>query len=97
MESLQIDRRKVSPPAAAAVDGASTTRHLRLAIGMQATVGTIGAIEYLKAQGIDSGLIVRVLSGGQVREEDQSALDELTSERAAAASTEAPARPRSGA
>lgn len=81
MEALQIDRRKTSPHTASPTDGVSTTRHLRLAIGMQATVGTIGAIEYLKAQGIDSGLIVRILSGGRVRGDDQAALDALASQR----------------
>lgn len=81
MDAVQIDRRKTPPHAAAPTDGVSTTRHLRLAIGMQATVGTIGAIEYLKAQGIDSGLIVRILSGGRVREDDQAALDALAAQR----------------
>ncbi len=70
MEHLQTERRIDLPashphesPAAEAV---------REAIGLQACLGTVGAVEYLKAHGINGAVIGRVLSGGQVREDDRA-------------------------
>ena len=41
---------------------------------LRACLGTVGAIEYLKAYGIDSKIITRVLTGDCVRGDDKATL-----------------------
>jgi hypothetical protein len=77
MEAIQVERRAARR--SAAVDPADTkiTSVVRQGILLQTCMGTIGAVEYLKAHAIDSRVISRVLSGGGVREEDKLRLDSL--------------------
>lgn len=49
------------------VPSADIVRH---GMSLQSDTGTISAIEYLKANGIESAVIQRVLSGSPVRAED---------------------------
>ena len=70
MESLQIDRRATMPGAAAGADILRTTRIVRQGLLLQACLGTVGAVEYLKAHAITGAVIGRVLSGERVRQED---------------------------
>ena len=71
MESLQIDRRASLPGAAASADISRTTRIVRQGVLLQACLGTVGAVEYLKAHAITGPVIGRVLSGEHVRQEDR--------------------------
>ena len=70
MESLQIDRRATMPGAAASADLLRTTRIVRQGLLLQSCLGTVGAVEYLKAHAIAGAVIGRVLSGERVRQED---------------------------
>ena len=70
MESLQIDRRATVPGAATSADSLRTTRIVRQGLLLQACLGTVGAVEYLKAHAIAGAVIGRVLSGERVRQED---------------------------
>ena len=62
MESLQIDRR-------ARVPGA--TRIVHEGVLLQAWMGTVGAVEFLKAHAVSGAVIRRVLGREQLRQEDQ--------------------------
>jgi len=72
MEHLQAERRTRLP--ASGANGFAPTDIVRQGIGLQACLGTVGAVEYLKANGINGVVIGRVLSGGQLREDDRAAL-----------------------
>lgn len=48
---------------------------VRQAVLIQASVGTLGAVEYLKANRIYGEVIGRVLAGGAIRREDQASRD----------------------
>jgi len=70
METLTIDRR--APAAASAVPGASDPRTIvQQGIGIQTRLGTIGAVEYLKAHDIGGAVIHRVLASEEIRNEDR--------------------------
>ncbi|MCC2955732.1 hypothetical protein LK542_08905 [Massilia sp. IC2-477] len=76
METLQAERRALtrsllSHPAS--VDAEQAVRH---AIALQASVGTLGAVEYLKARRIEATVIARVLSDSAVRAEDLISRDQ---------------------
>ena len=62
MESLQIDRRARMP-------GATTI--VREGVLLQAWMGTVGAVEFLKAHAVSGAVIRRVLGREQLRQEDQ--------------------------
>jgi hypothetical protein len=70
MATLQLDRRTKSLRAAA--NSIQQAQHdiVKHGVHLQACIGTIGAVEYLKANGIASEIIVRVLSDGRTRSED---------------------------
>jgi hypothetical protein len=74
MESLQIDRRARMPGASAGADLSKTTRIVREGVLLQPCLGTVGAIEYLKAHDVSSAVIARVLSRERMRQEDQAML-----------------------
>jgi hypothetical protein len=74
MESLQIDRRARLPAASASADLTRTTRIVRQGVLLQACLGTVGAVEYLKRHEVSGAVIGRVLSGERVRQEDQALL-----------------------
>lgn len=62
MESLQIDRR-------ANKSGPTSIVHEGLLL--QAGMGTVGAVEFLKAHAVSGAVIRRVLGREQLRQEDQ--------------------------
>jgi hypothetical protein len=72
MATLQIDRRTTSLHAATKSTRPKQHDIVKKGVHVQASLGTIGAVEYLKANGIASEIIVRVLSGGRSRGEDQA-------------------------
>ncbi len=72
MESLHIDRRARLPAASASADLIMTTRIVREGILLQACLGTVGAVEYLKTYAVSGAIIGRVLSGERVRQEDRA-------------------------
>lgn len=78
MDSLQIDRRATMPGAAASADLLKTTRIVRQGLLLQACLGTVGAVEYLKAHAIAGAVIGRVLSGECVRQEDHALAQDET-------------------
>jgi len=67
MESLQIDRRASMPSA----DLSWTTRIVHEGVLLQAWMGTVGAVEFLKAHAVSGAVIRRVLGREQLRQEDQ--------------------------
>lgn len=69
-----IDRRATGPLPSPLSYETETTRIVQQAILLRACLGTVGAIEYLKARGIGSKLITRVLTGECVRGEDKATL-----------------------
>lgn len=73
MEPL-IERRLTGAPPSLSFSEANTTRIVQQGIALQTSLGSVGAIEYLKARSIASVVIARVLAGGQVRCEDDTAL-----------------------
>lgn len=77
METLQVDRRKLP---SSACESSNLSEHAHLvtqAIVLQASIGTLGAVEYMKAHKIQGAVIGRVLSGGAIREKDRIARDSL--------------------
>lgn len=70
METMQMDRRTTSPEEPRRPQQEDVVKQ---GIRLQASLGTIGAIEYLKAREISGAVITRVLSGGRLRVEDRDA------------------------
>jgi hypothetical protein len=50
---------------------------VRRGLLVQRDLGTISAIEFLKAQGVEAAIVQRVLSGNAMRAEDREALAAL--------------------
>lgn len=73
MDTITTERRHDAAANASSADAEAGI--VRRGILLQASHGSVNAIEYLKAQGIGSAVVVRVLSGGEMREDDQAALD----------------------
>lgn len=71
MMTSTIDRRAAGPVADAASSESDTTRVVQQGLLIQACLGTIGAVEFLKSRNIDATVIQRVLTGGQIRTGDQ--------------------------
>lgn len=68
MDTSQTERRAAAP------DMETEADIVQKGILLQATLGTIAAVEFLKSQGITGDIIARVLSGEHVRAEDRAAL-----------------------
>ena len=62
MESQQIDRR---------ANKSGPTSIVHEGVLLQAWMGTVGAVEFLKAHAVSAAVIRRVLGHEQVRQEDQ--------------------------
>lgn len=62
MEDVQIDRRANVP---------GVTRIVREGVLLQAWMGTVGAVEFLKAHAVSGAVIRRVLGHEQLRQGDQ--------------------------
>jgi len=73
MEIL-IERRAAAALPSLGFCKANSTTIVQQGIVVQACFGSVSAIEYLKAHNIDSKVISRVLTGGQVRRDDNTAL-----------------------
>lgn len=73
MNSSHIDRRNTL---ATHTGQAEATEIVRQSLLLQSSIGTVVAVEYMKAYGVDTAVIGRVLSGGPVRAEDHAALAE---------------------
>lgn len=72
--NTSIDRRTTRPSPTPAFGETNTTRIVQQALLLRACLGAVGAIEYLKARGIDSKVITRVLIGDCVRDDDKTML-----------------------
>ena len=75
METL-TDRRTTGPLPDRSFSRRDTTSIVREGILLRTYLGTIGAIEYLKNHDIEGGVITRVLTGTDVRDEDNAALSQ---------------------
>lgn len=75
METSYLERRKPCDVAAVCAVPVELEQFVRQGIILQASVGTRGAVEYMKAHRIDASVISRVLSGGAIREQDQVSRD----------------------
>lgn len=75
METLQAERRAVRHLPHEYTGPIDDERVVRQAIALQASMGTRGAVEFLKAYGVHGTVIGRVLSGGAIRTEDRMARD----------------------
>lgn len=71
MTTPTIDRRAAGPVADAASSESDATRIVQQGLLIQACLGTIGAVEFLKAHRIDGAVIQRVLTGGHIRAGDR--------------------------
>ena len=67
--TLQLLERRAQP-GSSGDQGQTTADIVRLGLVVQELTGTVSAIEFLKANGISSAVIQRVLSGTAVRAED---------------------------
>jgi hypothetical protein len=70
MASLPSDRRATSSMPASKFDGLDRTSSVQQALLIQADVGSISAVEYLKAHDVNSDVISRVLTSRQIRVDD---------------------------
>lgn len=73
METL-IERRSGAALSGLTPPGADTSKIVQAGMLVQAVLGSVGAVEYLKARDIDASIITRVLAGGRVRCNDDLAL-----------------------
>lgn len=76
METLQAERRASYSSSPQLSEPIEADKAVRQAVVLQGLVGTAGAVEYLKSNGISGAVIGRVLSGGAIRYEDKTARDE---------------------
>lgn len=70
MTTQTIDRRATGPAADAASSESDATRIVQQGLLIQACLGTISAVEFLKSNDVDAAVIGRVLTGGQIRTGD---------------------------
>ncbi|WP_036168282.1 hypothetical protein [Massilia sp. 9096] len=71
METQQVDRRSQASPASPALDhDIDKAGIVRQGMLIQACLGTIGAVEFLKAHDVGAAVIHRVLTSQQVRADD---------------------------
>lgn len=71
MTTQTIDRRATVPVADAASSESDTARVVQQGLLIQACLGTIGAVEFLKAHDVGATVIGRVLTGGEIRTGDR--------------------------
>lgn len=71
METIQTERRVPRTGASTAPGPAASAAVLSQAILLQTSVGTLGAVEYLKSHRVDCQVINRLLSNGFIRKDDQ--------------------------
>lgn len=73
MESLHTNRRAASTRATLGLSGGDRNNVVRQALLIQDALGTISAVEYLKAHDVGGAVITRVLTGQRVRSGDAAA------------------------
>jgi len=80
MQVSQNDRRAAASKDVADQPGpyADTAHVVRQGMGIQASMGTRSAVEFLKQHGVHGAVIHRVLMGEQVRSDDPVALGDPT-------------------
>ena len=76
MQASQIDRRYVGLPYMQSNPYADATHVVRQGMQIQASQGTLSAVEFLKQHGVHGAVIHRVLMGELVRMDDQVAIDD---------------------
>lgn len=75
MDTLQLERRSTQD-AGGEPEPTEASGIVQAGILFQASLGSISAVEYLKANDIDGAVIRRVLGEGRMRADDRAALDE---------------------
>ncbi len=76
MQALKIDRRYVGLPYMQSNPYADATHIVRQGMQIQASLGTLSAVEFLKQHGVHGAVIHRVLMGEQVRMDDQLVIED---------------------
>ena len=75
MMNVLVERRESRSRAYACTGSMETQEIVRQGILLQSCVGTLGAVEYMKANVICGAVISRVLSGGAIRQQDRTFRD----------------------
>jgi len=76
MQVSKIDRRYVGLPYMQSNPYADATHIVRQGMQIQASLGTLSAVEFLKQHGVHGAVIHRVLMGEQVRMDDQLVIED---------------------
>ena len=76
MQALKIDRRYVGLPYMQSNPYAEATHIVRQGMQIQASLGTLSAVEFLKQHGVHGAVIHRVLMGELVRMDDQVLIED---------------------
>lgn len=76
MQVSQIDRRYAGLPYMQSNPYADATHIVRQGMQIQASLGTLSAVEFLKQHGVHGAVIHRVLMGENVRMDDQLVIEE---------------------
>jgi len=79
MQDSQIDRRATLPTVELDKPHADSALVVRQGMLVQAAMGTLSAVEFLKQHGVQGAVIQRVLTSEQVRVEDQQVLGQAAS------------------
>ncbi|NNG22448.1 hypothetical protein [Telluria aromaticivorans] len=74
MENV-VERRAEQSASSVTKGPLKTQQVVRQGVLLQSCVGTLSAVEYLKANGVQGSVIGRVLSGGEVRADDRASRD----------------------
>ena len=76
MQVSKIDRRYVGLPYMQSNPYADATHIVRQGMQIQASLGTLSAVEFLKQHGVHGAVIHRVLMGENVRMDDQLVIED---------------------
>ena len=76
MQASQIDRRYAGLPYMQSNPYADATHSVRQGMQIQASLGTLSAVEFLKQHGVHGAVIHRVLMGEHVRMDDQLVIED---------------------
>jgi hypothetical protein len=76
MQASQIDRRYAGLPYMQSNPYADATHIVRQGMQIQASLGTLSAVEFLKQHGVHGAVIHRVLMGEHVRMDDQLVIED---------------------
>jgi hypothetical protein len=76
MQASKIDRRYAGLPYMQSNPYADATHIVRQGMQIQASLGTLSAVEFLKQHGVHGAVIHRVLMGEHVRMDDQLVIED---------------------